>query len=50
MSRLLKLIEFGKIDVTPLITHEVTLSNILEGYRIFGERLDNCIKVMVVPD
>lgn len=50
MSRLLKLIEYGKIDVTPLITHEVTLSNILEGYRIFGERLDDCIKVMVVPD
>ncbi len=50
MRRLLKLIEFGMIDVTPLITHEVTLSNILEGYRIFGDRLDNCIKVMVVPD
>lgn len=50
MRRLLKLIEFGKIDVTPLITHEVTLSNILEGYRIFGDRLDNCIKVMIVPD
>jgi len=50
MGRLLKLIEFGKLDVSPLITHEIPLSNILEGYRIFGDRLENCIKVMIVPD
>ncbi|MFZ5642899.1 MAG: alcohol dehydrogenase catalytic domain-containing protein [Bacillota bacterium] len=49
MSRLMKLIENKRLDVTPLITHEIRLSNILEGYRIFKEKEDNCIKVMVVP-
>ncbi|MFZ5596110.1 MAG: alcohol dehydrogenase [Bacillota bacterium] len=48
MPRLMKLIEEGRLDVTPLITHEIKLSNILEGYRIFKNREDNCIKVMVV--
>jgi len=50
MSRLLKLIEHKQLDLTALITHEVPFSRILEGYRIFQDRLDNCIKVMVVPD
>lgn len=50
MSRLMRLIEEGRLDVTPLFTHEVKLSNIIEGYRIFKEKEDNCVKVMVVPD
>ncbi len=50
MSRLMKLIEEGRLDVTALITHEIELSNILEGYRIFKGKQNNCIKVMVVPD
>lgn len=48
MDRLMKLIAEDRLDVTPLITHEIKLSDILEGYRIFGNREDNCIKVMVV--
>jgi alcohol dehydrogenase len=50
MERLIKLIEFKQLDLTSLITHQYTLSNILEGYRVFQNRLDNCIKVMIVPD
>ena len=50
MGRLMKLIENRKLDLTSLITHEVPFSSILEGYRIFQNRLDNCIKVMVIPD
>ncbi|HBV96360.1 MAG TPA: alcohol dehydrogenase [Desulfotomaculum sp.] len=50
MSRLMKLIEAGRLDVTPLFTHRIKLSNILEGYRIFKDKEDNCIKVLVVPD
>ena len=50
ISRLVKLIEYKQLDLTSLITHEVPFNSILEGYRIFQNRLDNCIKVMVVPD
>ena len=50
MERLIKLIEFKQLDLTSLITHQYTLSNILEGYRVFQNRLDSCIKVMIVPD
>ncbi|MGE5381308.1 MAG: alcohol dehydrogenase catalytic domain-containing protein [Methylocystaceae bacterium] len=49
MDRLMRLIEEGRLDVTPIITHEVSLDNIVEGYQMFADRADNCIKVMVVP-
>lgn len=47
---LLKLIEYKQLDLTSLFTHEFTLSNILEAYHVFQNRLDNCIKVLIVPD
>ena len=43
----LRLIQEGKIDTTPLITHRCTLREIEEGYRIFEGRLDGVIKVAV---
>ena len=43
----LRLIEEGKIDTTPLITHTFALKDIEEAYRIFGNRLDGVIKVAI---
>ena len=43
----LKLIEEGKIDTTPLITHTYALKDIEEAYRIFENRLDGVIKVAI---
>ena len=43
----LKLIEEGKIDTTPLITHRFKLENIDEAYRIFENRFDGVIKIAV---
>ena len=43
----LKLIEEGKLDTTPLITHTFALKNIEEAYHIFENRLDGVIKVAV---
>ena len=43
----LKLIEEGKIDTTPLITHTYALRDIEEAYRIFENRLDGVIKVAI---
>ncbi|MGS0765395.1 zinc-binding dehydrogenase [Syntrophomonas curvata] len=49
MKRLLTLIEAKRLDVSSLITHTVKLDNIIEGYHLFANKEDNCVKVMVVP-
>ncbi len=49
MKRLLTLIQEKRLDVSSLITHTVKLNSIIEGYHLFANKEDNCIKVMVVP-
>ena len=49
MRRLIEMVRRHRIDLTPLLTHRVTLDNIQEGYRIFGDRLDGVLKVAVKP-
>ncbi len=49
-AEILSLIEQGKIDTTPLITHRYPLSDIEEAYRIFENRLDGVIKVAITED
>ena len=46
-AEILRLIEHGKLDTTPLITHRFPLSEIEEAYRIFENRLDGVIKVAI---
>ena len=48
-AEILKLIEAGKIDTTPLITHRFPLDRIEEAYRLFENREDGVIKVAVTP-
>lgn len=49
MRRLMEVVKSGRVDLTPLLTHVVSLQEIGEGYRIFGERLDGVLKVAVKP-
>jgi threonine dehydrogenase-like Zn-dependent dehydrogenase len=46
---LLKLIEEGKLDATIVITHERPLDQAPILYKLFDEKLDNCIKVVMKP-
>lgn len=46
-AEILRLIEEGKIDTTPLITHRFPLYEIEEAYRIFENKLDGVMKVAV---
>ncbi len=46
-AEILRLIEQGKIDTTPLITHRFPLGRIEEAYRIFENKLDGVIKVAI---
>jgi len=49
MRRLMALVESGRIDLTPLLTHRYPLDRIVEAYRLFGERRDGVLKVAVTP-
>ncbi len=46
-EEVLHLIEQGKIDTTPLITHRFPLNQIEEAYRIFENKEDGVIKIAI---
>ena len=46
-AEILQLIEAGRIDTTPLITHCFPLSRIDEAYRLFESKSDGVIKIAV---
>ena len=48
-AAILKLIDQGKIDTTPLITHRYPLSRIAEAYDLFEHHRDNVIKTAIYP-
>jgi alcohol dehydrogenase len=47
MRRLMSMVRSGRFDSTPLITHTYPLHNIVEAYRLFGERRDGVLKVAI---
>jgi threonine dehydrogenase-like Zn-dependent dehydrogenase len=49
MRRLMEMVRRHRVDLTPLLTHRVSLDDIREGYRMFGERSDGVLKVAVKP-
>ncbi|MEK6301891.1 MAG: alcohol dehydrogenase catalytic domain-containing protein [Acidobacteriota bacterium] len=49
MRRLMEVVKSGRVDLTPLLTHTVSLDEIEQGYKIFGERMDGVLKVAVKP-
>jgi threonine dehydrogenase-like Zn-dependent dehydrogenase len=49
MRRLMALVEHGRIDLTPLVTHRFPLDRIVEAYALFGERREGVLKVVVTP-
>ena len=42
-------IEEGEIDPSFIITHRMTLDEAPRGYRIFRDKDDECIKVVLKP-
>ena len=48
-AEILRLIEQGKIDTTPLITHRFRLKDLDEAYRVFEGKLDGVIKIAIEP-
>jgi threonine dehydrogenase-like Zn-dependent dehydrogenase len=46
---LLARIEAGEIDPTFVVTHRVPLEEAPEMYRIFRDKEDDCVKVVLKP-
>jgi alcohol dehydrogenase len=49
MRRLMNLVQSGRFDPTPLLTHRFALDQIVEAYELFGERRDGVLKVAIKP-
>ncbi len=49
MGRLMRMVETGRFDPLPLITHRYPLDDIGEAYRLFSNRLDDVLKVAIRP-
>jgi alcohol dehydrogenase len=49
MRRLMNLVQSGRFDPTPLLTHRFSLDQIVEAYDLFGSRRDGVLKVAIRP-
>ena len=49
MKPLLKKIEIGVIDPSFVITHRVALENAPDAYKMFRDKKDGCVKVVLQP-
>ena len=47
MMRLMRLVETGRIDLRPLLTHVFPLDRIAEAYELFSSRKENVLKVAI---
>ena len=45
----IKLLASGRINVKPLITHQLPLSDVRKGVEIFKNRLEDVIRVALIP-
>lgn len=49
MPELFRQIKAGEFDPTDIITHRLPLSEAANGYKIFNDKTDDCIKVVLKP-
>jgi threonine dehydrogenase-like Zn-dependent dehydrogenase len=49
VPRLIEHIQAGRIEPKKIITHKVPLEEVSDAYHIFSNRLDNCIKTVLIP-
>ena len=49
LPRLIQHVQNGVLNPKALITHRLPLEEVAEGYRLMVDRLDNCIKPVLLP-
>src|SRR5688572_2263129 len=47
MRRLMSMVQSGRLDLTPMLTHSYSLDEIEEAYALFGDRRDGVIKIAI---
>lgn len=50
MRRLMAMIENGRVDLSPLVTHRFALDDIEEAYDLFSQQRDGVLKVALFPN
>lgn len=49
LPRLIEHVQNGVIDPKAIITHRIPMEETADAYHIFSEKLDNCIKPVLIP-
>ena len=49
MRRLMSMIEGGRVDLGPLVTHRYSLDRIVDAYELFAHQRDGVLKVAITP-
>ena len=49
LPKLIEHVQNGVIDPKALITHHIPLEEVADAYHIFTNKLDNCIKTVLIP-
>ena len=49
MRRLMNMVRSGRFDPKPLLTHTFALNDVVKGYKLFGDRADGVLKVLIRP-
>lgn len=50
MRRLMNVLESGRADLRPLVTHRFKLDQIEEAYELFSHQRDGVLKVAIIPE
>ena len=48
-EEIMKLVRTKQIDTSCLITHKAPLNDVMNGYDVFENKKDNCIKWVITP-
>lgn len=49
MRRLMAVIQSGRLDLSPMVTHRFKLDDIEQAYELFGHQRDGVLKVAITP-
>jgi hypothetical protein len=49
LPRLIEHIQAGRLEPKKVITHRIPLEEVADAYHIFSSKLDNCIKIVLIP-
>jgi threonine dehydrogenase-like Zn-dependent dehydrogenase len=49
MRRLMSVIQSGRVDLSPMVTHRFKLDDIEQAYDLFSHQRDGVLKVAITP-